>query len=134
MKGKNDTKINVETPLIYINTLFENGSPLFWQVEPDGKITINLMYDHERNSLNRAVSHWNFQIFAKRGSNLTLVLKNFYNIWNGKPDLSDATEETTCFISDNGKTWSSIPTKFIEGQKLEVNIHMETDSFICCPA
>jgi hypothetical protein len=125
---KSGTKINIETPLIYINTLFENASPLFWQVEPDSKITIDLIYDHQRNSLNRAVSHWYFQIFAKAGSDLTLVLQNFYNIWNEKMDLSDATDETICFISEDGKNWSDIPTTLLEGQRLELKIHMASDS------
>jgi len=125
---KSGIKINTETPLIYINTLFENASPLFWQVEADGKITIELMYDHQRNSLNRAVSHWYFQILAKAGSDLTLVLQNFYNIWNEKTDLSDATDQTICFISEDGKNWSDIPTTLREGQKLELKIHMSSDS------
>ena len=128
LRGKNGSKINVKIPLIYINTTYENGSPLFWHAEEDGSITIELLYDHERESLNRAVSHWNFQLFAKAGSDLTLVLKNFYNIWNGKVDLSDATDKTACYVSENGKDWSYIPTKLLEGQKLEVKIHMESDS------
>jgi hypothetical protein len=128
LKGKNGTKLNVQTPLIYINTRFENGSPLFWHIEEDGTINIELMYDHERNSLNRANSHWNFQLYAKAGSDFTLVLENFYNIWNGKVDLSDATDETACFISEDGKDWSYVTTKLIEGQKLEVKIHMASDS------
>ena len=128
LKGKNGSKVNVETPLIYINTLFENGSPLFWRVEQDSKIHIELMYDHERDALNRANSHWHFQLFAKSGTDLTLVLENFYNIWNGKVDLTDATDETVCFVSEDGKNWSIAPTTFIEGQKLEVQIHMTSDS------
>jgi hypothetical protein len=128
LQGKSGTKLNVQTPLIYINTRFDNGSPLFWHIEEDGKIIIELIYDHERNSLNRAVSHWHFQLFAEAGSDLTIVLENFYNIWNEKVDLSDATDETACFVSEDGKNWSSVPTKLIEGQKLEVKIHMASDS------
>ncbi len=128
LKGKNGSKINIETPLIYINTLFDNGSPIFWRVDEDGKIHIELMYDHERNALNRANSHWHFQLFARAGSDLTLVLENFYNIWNGRVDLSDASDETVCFVSENGKDWSVAPTTFLEGQKLEVQIHMTSDS------
>jgi hypothetical protein len=128
LKGKNGSKINIETPLVYINTLFNNGSPLFWRIESDGKIHIELMYDHERNALNRANSHWHFQLFARAGSDLTLVLKNFYNIWNGRVDLTDASDETVCFFSENGKDWSVAPTTFLEGQKLEVQIHMTSDS------
>ena len=35
-----------QTPLAYINTLFDNGSPLHWDIQPDGTILISLMYDH----------------------------------------------------------------------------------------
>jgi len=123
-----DGKLNIKTPLIYINTHFENGSPLHWQVEPDGKILVSLMYDHERNSLNRACGHWFFRVVAEPGSDLTLILQNFYNIWNGRMDLSDATEKTTCYISQDGQTWANLPIKKLAGQKLEVKIHMDSDS------
>ena len=125
---KSGAKLNLETPLIYINTLFENGSPLFWNIEEDGRITIELMYDHERASLNRAVSHWHFQLFAEAGSELTLILKNFYNIWNGKVDLSDATAETACYVSEDGENWSFVPSELLDGQRLEVKIRMQSDS------
>jgi len=127
-KTNSKGKIIAPTSLIYINTLFDNASPLFWNVESDGKINIELIYDYERNTLNRANSHWYFQILAEPGSELTLILENFYNIWNGYPDLSDATDETSCFVSEDGRNWKSIPTKLLDGQKLEVEIYMNSNS------
>jgi len=127
-KTNSDGKVIAPSPLIYINTLFDNGSPLFWNIESDGKITIELLYDYERNTINRANSHWHFQLLAKPGSDLTLVLKNFYNIWNGYLDLTDATEETICFVSEDGLNWKSIQTKLLDGQKLEVKVHMNSES------
>jgi Zinc carboxypeptidase/Cytosolic carboxypeptidase N-terminal domain len=122
-------KIIEHTPLKFINTSFENASPLFWDIGPDGKIHINLIYDYERNTLNRAACHWYFQIFAEAGSDLTLVLQNFYNIWNGELDLSDATDKTVSFISEDGKNWKAIETKYIkDGHKLEFTLHMNSDS------
>ncbi len=126
--AEQDKTLKIKTPLIYINTHFENGSPLYWQVEPDGKILVSLIYDHERGVLNRAAGHWFFQVLAERGSDLTLVLQNFYNIWNGKTDLSDATDKTTCYISEDGRKWANLPIKKLDGQKLEVKIHMNSDS------
>jgi len=128
LAGDQDGKLNIDTPLIYINTHFENGSPLHWQVESDGSVLVSFMYDHERGALNRANGHWFFQVYATAGSDLTLVLQNFYNIWNGRMDLSDATEKTTCYISEDGRKWNYLPIKKIEGQKLEVKIHMKSDS------
>ncbi len=121
------TKIERQTPLVYINTLFENGSPLHWDIQPDGTILISLMYDHERSSLNRAAGHWHFQVRAKAGADLTLVLQNFYNIWNEMP-ASAASENTSCYISQDGRNWTSIPTEKIEDERLKIRIHMESDS------
>ena len=97
-KAQRRTKIDRQTPLIYINTLFENGSPLHWDIQPDGTVLISLVYDHERSSLNRAAGHWHFQVLAEAGSDLTLVLQNFHNIWNGMPARA-ARDNTSCYIS-----------------------------------
>lgn len=121
------TKIERQTPLVYINTLFENGSPLHWEIQPDGTILISLMYDHERSSLNRASGHWHFQVRAEAGSDLTLVLQNFYNIWNGMP-ARPANGNTSCYASQDGQNWTSILTERIEDERLRIRIHMESDS------
>ena len=51
-------------PLDYINTCFENGSPVQWEAGSDGRIHIRLLYDYERASPNRAAGHWHFQLQA----------------------------------------------------------------------
>src|SRR5437764_12721154 len=57
----------------FINTSFENASPLYWQVDPDGTIQVYLVYDQERSAPNRANGHWHFQLQAKPGTQLTVV-------------------------------------------------------------
>lgn len=120
-------QINRQTPLIYIDTLFENGSPLHWDIQPDGTVLISLMYDHERSSLNRAAGHWHFRVLAETDSDLTLVLQNFHNIWNGMPARA-ARENTSCCVSQDGRTWTSISTELIDGDKLKIKVHMESNS------
>ena len=44
------------TALEFIDTGFENASPLWYEVV-DGVVRINLIYDHERSSPNRAAGH-----------------------------------------------------------------------------
>src|SRR5689334_22352366 len=39
--------------LAFINTGFENASPLQWHIDPDGAVQIFLLYDYERSSTNR---------------------------------------------------------------------------------
>ena len=112
--------------LEFIFTGFENASPINWDVDPEGVVHIEFNYDHERSSPNRAVLHWHFQLQAPEGSDLTLLLKNFDNIWNGKHG-SPIAERTSCAVSADGVHW-----KVVEGRKapenfLEIQVHMDED-------
>ena len=71
--------------LEFINTGFENASPLQWETDADGTVHVRLLYDYERNSPNRAAGHWRFQLQGRPGTDLTLVLHNFDNVYNGRP-------------------------------------------------
>jgi hypothetical protein len=110
-------------PLKYINTNFENASQLDWEVDSLGVVNISLIYDHERSSPNRANGHWHFQVEAEPGSEITMLLKNFNNVWNGMKGVP-VSEKTNCLISQDGKTWSVIPTDFIDGNKLKFKLTM----------
>src|SRR5579859_4753301 len=70
--------------LAFIDTSFENASPLWYEVSPDGTILVHLTYDHERSSPNRAAGHIHFRIEAAKGTTLTLEFKNLENIYNGR--------------------------------------------------
>ena len=54
----------VHTGLQFINTSFENASPLYWETDEEGVIHIHMIYDQERSSPNRANGHWHFQLQA----------------------------------------------------------------------
>jgi hypothetical protein len=51
--------------LEFIDTSFENASPLWYEQGPDNSILVHLLYDHERNSSNRAAGHLHFRLVAK---------------------------------------------------------------------
>ena len=117
--------------LSYIYTGFENASPLDWEVEADGTVRIGLLYDHERNSPNRAAGHWHFQLHTEKpdlnsDSKLRLILENFDNIWNGNPG-SPISDRTNCFISTDGQNWSALPAEKIERNRLQIQVEMTTD-------
>lgn len=114
------------TQLKYINTSFENASQLDWQIDSNGVINLYLIYDHERSSPNRAADHWYFQIQAEPGSDLTLTLNNFDNIWNGRKAIP-ISDSTNCLISEDGINWVSIPTEFMVGNSLKFKVHMNRD-------
>ncbi len=114
--------------LAYINTNYENASPLYWEIEENGKtIQIYLVYDRERNSPNRANGHWNFELQAQPGSEFKLILNNLENIWNGKPGFP-LSERTLCHISNDGENWRAVQTEVVDENKLKMDITMETDS------
>ncbi len=110
-------------PLHYLNTSFENASPLYWEIAPDGSVRIFLVYDQERDSPNRANGHWHFQVQARPGAKLTLVLNHLRNIWNGYPG-NPASKHTVCRVSEDGRHWDVVPTEIISGDRLRFEIEM----------
>ena len=118
--------IDSNSKLKFINTSFENASPLDWEVDSTGAINISMIYDHQRSSPNQANGHWHFQIEAEPGADLTLTLNNFDNVWNGKK-ASPVTDKTNCLISKDGIHWDIIPTELINGNRLRFIVHMNTD-------
>ena len=111
----------------YINYNFENGSPLFYEVQADSSVLISMIYDNERNSPNRAAGHWHFQVLATKGSEMKLVLQNFDNIWNGQHGYA-IEDETSCYLSVDGKNWQAIETTMTPEHRLEIDFIMPDDS------
>jgi hypothetical protein len=109
--------------LDFIDTGFENASPLWYELAPDGSIQINLLYDHERASPNRAAGHIHFLIHAKAGSKLTLEFRNLDNVWNGQPG-SVAAELKAVAISENGREWTPVPTESLPGNRIRLTVQM----------
>lgn len=109
--------------LEFIDTSIENASPLWHEIAPDGMIRVHLMYDHERNSPNRAAGHIHFRIHARTGVRLTLEFLNLDNVWNGTPG-SVARELKTVVVSQNGRDWKSVPLKSLPENRVQLEIEM----------
>jgi hypothetical protein len=110
----------------FINTSFENASPLWWETGPGGVVELYLVYDHERSSPNRAAGHWHFQLQAEKGAELSLVLNHFDNVWNGRPG-SPVSDKTIAYTSLDGRRWTPVPTEKIEGNRLRLRVRMERE-------
>jgi hypothetical protein len=108
--------------LEFIDTGFENASPLWYEID-DGVIRINLLYDHERSSPNRAAGHIHFLLHARAGSKLTLEFRNLDNVWNGQPG-SVAGELKTVTVSEDGRVWRTVPTESLPGNRVRLQIEM----------
>jgi hypothetical protein len=94
-----------EAALEYIDTGFENASPLWYEAGPDGALHLHLLYDHERSSPNRAAGHIHFRLHAKPGTALTLEFRNLDNVWNGrKASVADELRTAGLDYSAGGRT------------------------------
>ena len=112
------------TGLEYIDTSFENASPL-WYDFVDNVVRLHLLYDHERASPNRAAGHIHFMIHARPGTTMTLEFLNLDNVWNGQPG-SVAGELKTVAISEDGHTWKTVPTESLPGNRVQLSVDMRT--------
>lgn len=117
-------------PVDFIDTSFENASPLWYEFAEDDTVMIHLLYDQERNSPNRAAGHFHFRIQAAKGRKLTLEFNNLDNLWNGKPG-SVAKEIKQVVVSQDGKAWTPVPTESPAEGRVRVVIEMpDTSLFV----
>ena len=110
-------------PLEFIDTSFENASPVWYEFATDGTVLVHLLYDHERSSPNRAAGHIHFRLHAKPGAKLTLEFKNLDNVWNGVGG-SVARESKTVVISEDGREWKSVPTESLPENRVRLHVTM----------
>lgn len=111
------------TALEFIDTSFENASPLWYEPAEDGTIQVRLLYDHERGSPNRAAGHVHFLLHARAGARFTLEFKNLDNVWNGQPG-SVAAELKTMVVSQNGRDWTPVSTESVPGNRVRLTVEM----------
>lgn len=111
-------------PLEFIDTSFENASPLYWEIDSAGAVHVYLVYDQERSSPNRANGHWHFRIQARKGAKLQLILHNFDNVWNGIQG-SPVSDRTITFVSADGVKWSPQRGTFLEGNCLRFELAVD---------
>lgn len=109
--------------LEYIDTGFENASPLWYEPAADGTIQIHLLYDSERSSPNRAAGHVHFLVHGRPGSRLTFEFRNLDNVWNGRP-ASVAPELRTLVVSQNGRDWTPVPTVSLPDNRVQLTVEM----------
>ncbi|MBN2505539.1 MAG: peptidase M14 [Verrucomicrobia bacterium] len=109
--------------LAYIDTSFENASPVWYDFMPDGTARVHLLYDHERSSPNRAAGHIHFRVHAEPGARLTLEFANLDNIWNGRHG-SVARELKTLVVSENGRDWKPASTVTVPTNRVRLTLDM----------
>lgn len=109
--------------LDFIDTSFENASPLWYAVDPSGTVQVHLLYDHERGSPNRAAGHWHFLLQGRPGAKLSLVLNNLDNVYNGRPG-SVAGEAGITVVSADGRNWQPVPTRQVPVGRVGIDVQL----------
>ncbi len=115
--------VTSNAPPAFIDTSFENASPLWYEFTPDGTVLVHLLYDHERSSPNRAAGHIHFLLHSHTGAKLTLEFTNLDNVWNGKPG-SVASELKTLVVSENGRDWTTVATETLPTNRIRLTVTM----------
>ncbi len=109
--------------LDFIDTSFENASPLWYEPGPDETVLVHLLYDHERESPNRAAGHIHFLLQAHPGQRLTLEFKNLDNVWNGRTS-NPARAMRSILLSEDGRNWTSAPLEKLPGDRIRLTVEM----------
>lgn len=110
-------------PLDFIDTGFENASPLWYETQPDGTTFVHLLYDHERASPNRAAGHFHFRVHAAPGSTHVLEFRNLDNVWNGRR-ASVASELKAAVISPDGQVWQPVALEPLPDNRVRLTLTM----------
>lgn len=123
-----DSSKAVDTPkrnpdFHYIDTSFENASPIWYEVDDLGRIQVHLTYDLERESPNRANGHWHFRLQTAPDSQHIIVLNNLNNVWNGTAGVP-VSNRTICKVSENGIDWRTIETDIENTNQLVLKVEM----------
>ncbi|MCY2982518.1 MAG: M14 family zinc carboxypeptidase [Planctomycetota bacterium] len=105
----------------FVDTSFENASPLWYEFDSEGTLQLNLVYDHERSSPNRAAGHFHFKITGKPNAKVQLELNNLNNVWNGTA-ASVAQEMKSAVISHDGRAWTSVATDVSKDNRVTMQI------------
>ncbi|MBO9617079.1 MAG: succinylglutamate desuccinylase/aspartoacylase family protein [Dyadobacter sp.] len=113
-QSSGDKADSIAASRIFIHTGFENASPMNWRIDSAGRVVGSLVYDRERFSRNRAVNHFHFRVEAATGTEVTVILENFDNIWNNR-FASDLSERSRFVLSFDQKKWESRPIEVLPG-------------------
>ena len=112
----------------FIDSYFENASPVTWAIQGDTIVKISLIPDYERETLNRQTDHWYFKIEATKGTTIKFILsKQEADIYNGRlaKNWWNFEHGISCYVSYDQKSWTPIHISKLPSHELLVEMSME---------
>ncbi len=99
---------------LFIDTFFENASPLRWEQSAADTVDMDLIPDHARTGPNRQMTHWHFRIHVPPGAagpSVRVRFRPVTNCWNGRPSPALKRAPLTSVASGDGRTWRVVPMR-----------------------
>jgi hypothetical protein len=96
---------------IYIDTFFENASPMSWEQIQPGVIALHPIQDHQRFSPNMQISHINLKVHTtdpKMRRSIRFVVHRVSNCWNGIRQPAINHSPMSWVVSSDDQNWQSI--------------------------
>ena len=96
---------------LFIDTYYENASPLKWEQNEDGVIDLDVIHDHGRFTPNQQFNHLNFKIIVppeEVGARLTVRIRPIMFCGNLKRKPSMSGERNVVTVSHAPGEWETI--------------------------
>lgn len=112
---------------LYVNTAFENGSPLDWEVTSEGVLELWPQFDYEHGPQgNRQLTHWHFRLHGEAGQTLRLRMPPRENIYGGRRGPAFVAR-TGNSLSADGVHWQPFSWELDEDKGLAAEIVLAAD-------
>lgn len=111
--------------LPYVMTAFENASPMEWDSD-ETSVTLKPLFDHERGTGNRQLTHWHVKLCAKAGAELALFIPPAENIYGGKRVNAFVPRIASVYSAD-ARTWTPLVFERVTDGSLAAKITMPED-------
>ena len=112
------------TGLEFIDTGFENASPLWYETAPDGTTAgPPPLRSRAVNSPNRAAGHFHFRLHAKPGLRAHARVQEPGQCLQWPPG-SVANELKAAVVSSDGKAWKPVPLERLPGDRVRLTVTM----------
>ena len=114
---------------LYINTSFENGSPMNWEERDDGTLVFEPLFDYERGFRNRQLTHWHFSLRGTKGQTVRLRIPPKENIYGGKRVNAFAPRIGNQMSAD-GVSWTPVVFEQGEDRSIEATVTLPADEVV----
>ncbi len=114
------------TKPVYINWAFENGSPMDWEENPEGTVVFQPLFDYERGSRNRQLTHWHFKLSGTKGQILRLRIPPKDNIYGGRNGNAFPVP-VGAQMSGDGVNWTPMIFQTMPDKSIETTVTLPAD-------